>query len=177
MALVILSHPDYYHSTANRIIIETLKGLIPSLEIRNITELYPDHHIDIEQEQEALLRHDKIIFQHPMYWYSCPAILKSWMDQVLTYQFAHGKNGDQLKSKKFIHSLTTGQTEKNFKANSNGLTMDNFLLPLKKSAEYIQMDYVGPLVLYGFTETSFDATEEKEKIILHVQKLYELIYR
>ena len=26
---------------------------------------------------------DIIVFQHPFYWYSCPAIMKEWMDLVL----------------------------------------------------------------------------------------------
>lgn len=53
-------------------------------------------------EQEALLRHDTIILQYPMFWFNMPAILKLWFDEVFTYQFAYGSQGDKLKDKKSL---------------------------------------------------------------------------
>ena len=57
---------------------------------------YPDFQIDVEHEQSALLAHDRVIFQFPMYWYSVPPLLKKWLDDVLTYGFAYGSSGDKL---------------------------------------------------------------------------------
>lgn len=31
-----------------------------------------------------------IVFQHPLYTYSCPALLKEWLDRVLSRGFASG---------------------------------------------------------------------------------------
>ena len=46
-----------------------------------------------EREQELLLEHDVIVFQHPFYWYSTPAILKEWQDLVLEHGWAYGDGG------------------------------------------------------------------------------------
>ena len=51
--------------------------------MRDIFQLYPDYKIDVSAEQEALLRHDTIILQYPMFWFNMPAILKLWFDEVL----------------------------------------------------------------------------------------------
>lgn len=57
MALVILAHPDFQKSVANKAVIEHLKAARPSDEIRDIAALYPDYRIDAAAEQQALTRH------------------------------------------------------------------------------------------------------------------------
>ena len=87
MTLIVLGHPNIEQSIANKTIIESLQEHITDLEIRNIHQLYPDYKINVQEEQAALLRHDLIVLQYPMYWFNMPAILKLWFDEVLTYQF------------------------------------------------------------------------------------------
>ncbi|MBX2952814.1 MAG: NAD(P)H-dependent oxidoreductase [Leadbetterella sp.] len=67
MALVILAHPNSDKSFANKTIIEELQKSDLELEIRTIHDLYPDYKIDVKAEQEALLRHQTIVFQYPFY--------------------------------------------------------------------------------------------------------------
>jgi len=62
MALIILAHPNFNTSVANKTIIEELQNSNLKLEIRNIHNLYPDYNIDVKAEQDALLRHQTIIF-------------------------------------------------------------------------------------------------------------------
>jgi len=59
----------------------------------------------LKAEQEALLRHDTIVFPISFYWYNIPAILKQWFDGLFEYQSANGPKGDKLKGKNFIPSL------------------------------------------------------------------------
>lgn len=94
MILMILVHSNLDQSIANKTISEELARKIHGLEIRNIHALYPDYKIDNLTEQNALLRHSLIILQYPMYWFNMLAILKSWFDQVFTYQFAYGSQGN-----------------------------------------------------------------------------------
>jgi len=111
MSLVILAHPNFDKSFANKTIIEELKNSHLDIEIRNIQELYPDYKMDIKAEQAALLRHKTIIIQYPFYWYNMPAILKHWFDVVFEHQFAYGSKGDKLKGKNFIPSFTIGSSQ------------------------------------------------------------------
>lgn len=90
MALIILAHPNTTQSIANKTIVDTVSQNLPNSEIRNIHQYYPNYNIDVKAEQAALLRHDFIVLQYPMYWYNMPAILKIWFDEVFTYNFAYG---------------------------------------------------------------------------------------
>ena len=46
MALVILAHPDFQHSVANRAVVACLQNSGLNIEIRDIAALYPDYRID-----------------------------------------------------------------------------------------------------------------------------------
>ena len=85
MTLVILAHPDFSRSVANKAVVGHLQNSGLDIEIRDLAALYPDYRIDSAAEQQALLRHRTIVFQYPLYWYNMPAILKQYFDCVLTY--------------------------------------------------------------------------------------------
>lgn len=46
----------------------------------------------IRLEQERLAWATAVIFQFPLWWWSMPAILKGWVDQVLSNGFAYGSH-------------------------------------------------------------------------------------
>ena len=73
--LLVLCHPYYKNSFANKIVVDKLKTFIPDIEIDNTHELYPDEKIDVKAEQEKCLKAGTIIFQFPMMWFSCPHFL------------------------------------------------------------------------------------------------------
>jgi glutathione-regulated potassium-efflux system ancillary protein KefG len=91
--LILLAHPSYNRSNANKALIQALRK-VEGLRVHDLYQQYPNMFIDVPYEQRLLLEHDIIVFQHPLYWYSCPAILKEWMDQVLEYGFAFGPDGN-----------------------------------------------------------------------------------
>lgn len=175
MALMILAHPYFDVSVANKTIIQELQKQDLDLEIRDIHQLYPNYQIDVAAEQEALLRHDTIILQFPMFWFSMPAILKQWFDSVFTYQFAYGSKGDKLKNKKLLPSLTVGQIEGNFYDGEHFL-IDDFLRSIQKSAEYSQMEYLKPTFLFGVSPVEGNTKEEVQaKAKKQSQRLAEII--
>ncbi|KAL1007766.1 hypothetical protein UPYG_G00091360 [Umbra pygmaea] len=73
---------------------------------------------DIVAEHQKVKEAELIIFQFPMYWFSVPAILKGWIDRVLTQGFAFTlqnlyDNGI-FKNKKAMLSFTTGAIQSMF---------------------------------------------------------------
>ena len=80
--LIISGHPNLQQSTANRAILDELAGRLPHAQIRRLDALYFDYQIDIAAEQQALLVVDVIVWQFPLFWYSLPALLKKWLDDV-----------------------------------------------------------------------------------------------
>jgi putative NADPH-quinone reductase len=150
MALIILAHPNFTDSVANKTIIEELQNSDLKLEIRDINNLYPEFKIDRKAEQDALLRHQTIVFQYPIYWYNMPAILKQWFDVVFSYQFAYGSKGDKLKGRNFVPSFTVGAPEDEYTTLGNHhFRVHEFCKNLEQTAYYAQMNYVDPIYFHG----------------------------
>lgn len=76
--LVNLFHPDIAQSTVNRRWAQELKEN-SQMTLNSQYERYPDWQIDVGREQALLLAHDRIVFQHPFYWYSSPPLMKKWL--------------------------------------------------------------------------------------------------
>lgn len=105
--LVLFAHPALQKSRANRSLLQAISDL-EGVTLHDLYQTYPDQLIDIKREQALLAEHDLIVFQHPFYWYSCPAILKEWCDLVLEYGYAYGQEGTALHGKQWLSAITTG---------------------------------------------------------------------
>ncbi len=175
--LIILSHPNLESSIANKTIIEHLKKTIPNskIEVRHLESLYPDYKIDVKAEQAALLNADFIIFQHPFYWYSTPAILKKYLDDVMIWGFAFGVSGDKLKGKQFLQSITLGGSKESYTPlGYNRFRVEDFLKPMEQTVYHTQMVYNLPLYSYRNAyepEILNSMSEVKENAIAHAEKI------
>jgi len=150
MALIILAHPNFDQSFANKTIIEELQKSNLELEIRNLYNLYPDFNIDMKVEQEALLRHQTIVFQYPFYWLNITPMLKQWFDLVFEYQFAYGSKGDKLKGKDFLPSFTVGSPEEAYRPlGKHHFRIYEFCKNMEQLAYYSQMNYIDPIYFHG----------------------------
>lgn len=98
--LVVVTHPNIEQSHVNKSWVEALKAHPELYTVHEIYKLYPDGKIDVAAEQKLLESYDNIVLQFPMYWYSSPALLKQWQDDVLAYGWAYGSKGNALKGKK-----------------------------------------------------------------------------
>ncbi len=109
------------------------------------------------REQEALLAHDVIVFQHPFYWYSAPALLKEWQDLVLEHGFAYGSDGERLSGKFLLSVTTTGADARAYGLDVvNYYTMHELLTPYRQLARFCGMRWVPPFVVHGTVQGSHD---------------------
>ncbi len=126
-----------------------------SREVERVTVVdlyaeYPDFTIDIDREQNRLREHDVIVFMHPLYWYSAPAIFKEWQDLVLEHSFAYGAGGTALKGKLFLNAITAGGGESAYRAEGyNHFTLRELLRPFEQTATICGMHYLAPFALFG----------------------------
>lgn len=147
--LVLFAHPSQELSEVNLPMVETARE-INGITLVDLYAEYADFQIDIDREQQRLLEHDVIVFQHPLYWYSTPAILKEWQDLVLEHDFAYGSKGTALQGKIFFNSLTAGGLEAAYRAEGyNHFTIRELLQPLEQMARLCGMTYLPPLALFG----------------------------
>jgi putative NADPH-quinone reductase len=90
--LALFAHLDLRRSRINRAMLEAI-GDLKQVEVHNLLELYPDFFIDVVAERRAPVAADLLVLQHPIYWYSAPAIIKHWQEVVLERGFAYGPGG------------------------------------------------------------------------------------
>lgn len=147
--LVLFCHPALQRSRVNRALATAIRDL-PGVTFHDLYEAYPDFAIDVAQEQALLLAHRTVVMQHPLYWYSTPALLKEWQDHVLAYGWAYGKGGTQLAGKRLLTAVTTGGPEGSYQPDGlHGLTLRQLLAPIAQTAKLCGMDYLPPFVTHG----------------------------
>ena len=174
--LLVLAHPNFKDSFANKIVIEKLKTLIPDVEVDNIYELYPDGKIDVKAEQEKLLKADTIILQFPMFWFKSPYLLSKWTEDVFAHGFAYGSSGFKLEGKKMIVSMTMGGEEKEFQGKCE---LERLVGPFEATALFVKMKFGGYAytfdIPFNIKETPDVAKVKKEELEKQAEKLVELI--
>ena len=147
--LVLFAHPAFHKSKVHTILAKSIEG-IEGVMFHNLYETYPDFFIDVKKEQKLLLEHDIIVWQHPFYWYSSPAILKEWIDLVLEHGFAYGKNANALEGKTVFSAISTGGSREVYcSEGKNKHTIQEFLIPFKQTATLCKMNYLPPFVVHG----------------------------
>jgi glutathione-regulated potassium-efflux system ancillary protein KefG len=147
--LILFGHPAFKRSTINAALREageTLEGVT----FHDLYASYPDFLIDVPHEQQLCESHDIIVFQHPFYWYSTPAIIKEWFDLVLEHAWAYGSSGNTLRGKITFEAITAGGSKDNYRANGiNLFTIRELTTPFRATANLCGMDWLPPFAVLG----------------------------
>ncbi len=155
--LLLYVHPDHKHSHANRALrnelIKVFADTGNQLTVHDLYHAYPDGLIQHRAERSLLEAHDAIIVQHPMYWFSAPALFKEWLDRVLTSDWAFGA-GFALADLPWLHVITTGGSATDFRGDLANPSTDMLLLPLKQTVEYCKMVWLPPVVVHDADSAS-----------------------
>ena len=147
--LVLFAHPSLERSEVNRPLMQAT-ARVDGVNLVDLYADYPDLAIDVDREQSRLVEHDVVVFMHPLYWYSTPAILKEWQDLVLEHGFAYGSTGTALRGKIFFNALTAGGSEAGYRAEGyNHYSIRELLRPLEQTAILCGMLYLPPFALFG----------------------------
>ncbi len=159
--LVLFAHPAFHKSKVNKLIVEGMQGF-EGITFHDLYQEYPESYIDIKREQELLSQHDVIVFQFPLFWYSTPSILKEWQDMVLEHGWAFGSEGNALKDKLFLCSITAGGPERAYQIGQfHNHTINQLLSPLRQTAVLCKMIPLPPFVVFG--SHAFEASEVKNQ--------------
>lgn len=147
--LVLFAHPKPRQSVVQRSMLAAVTGLA-GITIRDLYATYPDFMIDAHREQALLAEHDVLVFQHPMYWYSSPAIVKEWLDIVLQEGWAYGTGGTQLAGKFLLNALSTGGPPEAYHTKGrNRFAVRELLAPFDQTAYLCGMGWLEPFVIHA----------------------------
>lgn len=147
--VVLFAHPSLEKSRVHRAWLEAIEGL-EGVEVRDLYQLYPDFDVDIDEEQRVLAAHDIIVLQHPLYWYSIPALLKQYQDLVLEHGFAYGEKGVALSGKKVLSAISMGGKREAYEHGGfHDITLWELLAPIRQTARLCKMHYLPPFLQHG----------------------------
>lgn len=172
--LIVFAHPQLQTSRVQVTLRQAVQD-IPGVIVRDLYQLYPDFYIDKELEQSLLVDIDLIVFQHPIYWYSSPSLLKEWMDQVLELGFAYGPGGDKLRGKDYWQVCSSGGRESVYqRQGANRFTLSELLRPFEATAYLCGWKTFQPLLIHGVNNLSDqeikDYAKEYRHVLMHYQE-------
>lgn len=140
--LVIVAHPNIENSTTEQFFYQ-------GAQIVQANWHYLDTlaRIDIQYEQQLLLRAQRIILQFPLYWYQAPVQLIQWQTQVLSNQFLN----NSLRDKELGIVVTTGLPAKAFQAGGQvGYSLGQLLTPFQALAHQAKMQFLPIFTVHQF---------------------------
>lgn len=147
--IVYYAHPGHKYSHAN-CELERVASEVDGITFVDLYRDYPRFDIDVDIEQQRLLRHDVVLLQFPLFWYSTPSILKEWQDIVLEHGFAYGSGGDKLEGKRMLLAITAAGPEDAYSPGGyQHYPIRDFLRPLEQTARLCNMHFATPYVLYA----------------------------
>lgn len=101
----------------------------PVMTLAETKEKASDAPAEMLAEMEQVKECAGMIFVHPNWWGTPPAILKGWLDRVLRNGFAYGftENGPwQALNEKIVQVFTTSNTPRNVELEVYGDPLENF---------------------------------------------------
>lgn len=158
--LVLFAHPRFEKSRVNKALVHAIPKHA-NITFHDLYERYPNFNIDVAYEKKLLAEHSIIIWHHPFFWYSCPPLLKQWIDLVLEFGWAYGPGGDALQDKYIFNTITSGGPRSVYsKEGNNRFTVQEFLAPFDQTARLCKMKYLPPFAVQGTHRMSQDEINE-----------------
>jgi len=150
---VLAAHPNLRESRATARMLEAANGL-PGVDINDLFATSPDYDIDVPAEQARAQAAQLIVLLHPIQWYSMPALMKLWLDEVLAVGWAYG-GGAALQGKDLWLVASTGGSEESFHPQGyNRYFFDAFIPPYEQTAALCGLRFLPPMVLFGAHQAS-----------------------
>ncbi|KAA9005748.1 NAD(P)H-dependent oxidoreductase [Histidinibacterium aquaticum] len=108
---------------------------------------------DVVSEIERLRRADRVIFHFPIWWFSPPAVLKGWLDRVMSHGAVHdvGNRFDtgHFVGKKALFCVTTGSRASESAYNGKEGDIRMLLWPFAYALRYMGFTVLEPEIVHG----------------------------
>lgn len=163
--VIIVSHPVIQSSSMQQFLMETVTSCKEEVVVRHIDTILKQNntgHFDKQVELAVIQEANRIIFQFPFYWYSCPAVMKQWIDEVMDHKLIQ-----QFGRKQFGIVTAVGVSKDKYVAGGREqFTIDELLRPFQALACTMGWEYLPVMAIHQFTYMT-----ELEKQLLLVDYL------
>ncbi|CAN5465387.1 NAD(P)H-dependent oxidoreductase [soil metagenome] len=165
----VFAHPIRNRSRVNATVLERVSGL-DGVTVTDLYEMYPDFHINVENEKRKILDHDVIFLQHPFLWYSMPPLLKLWFDETFELGLAYGEGGTAFRNKILQLSVTAGGPNEAYnRSGAETASITEYTKPYEETAAVCGMGWARPLVFFGSERAS------RTTIEAHAEQVRDLV--
>lgn len=149
---ILLFHPHLDQSRVNKALANAAKDAC--FEVRDMYALYPDFKIDVAKERAVLENADRIVFQFPVYWYSSPALVKQYEDDVFTGNWAYN-GGKALLDHEWLLAVSPGADQDAYQKDGRvHYTMPALLRPYQATSVLIKTKFMTPFISYNASNMS-----------------------
>ena len=144
--LIILAHQGIQNSVINKRLLREAPKEQQRFSVHDLTQVYGSGDIDAAREQELIRAHDVLVLQFPLHNFSCPPILKSWIDAVMT---------DGIAGRKVALAVTAGIKKSDYSPQGRyHFSLREVLTPFELAFKYyFRADYRDFFAFYGAEET------------------------
>lgn len=150
---IFLFHPHMDESRVNKTLAKEAKEA--GFEVWNMYDVYPDFKIDVKKERQILENTDRIVFQFPIYWYSSPALVKQYEDEVFTGDSWAYAGGKALLDHELLLAVSPGADEAAYQRQGRvHYTMPELLRPYQATSVLIKTKFLTPFISYNASNIS-----------------------
>jgi len=159
--LVVVAHPNIEQSCVNKRWMAELRGHPDQITVHELYKAYPDFKIDVDYDQDLVAQHDRIVLQFPIQWYSMPALLKQWLDDVFTTSWLFRSGGKAVAGKEFVLAMSIGGDESAYQSGGLiGYTISELIRPLQVFSNQTGMIFLPHYKFYGAVKAMDDQIEK-----------------
>ena len=140
---------------------------------------------EVETEHRKIASAELLVLQFPLWWYGPPAILKGWLDRVLTDSFAYDNELDPelgiprrygdggLTGRKALIVVTAGEDERTIGPRGLSGDLDSLLFPLTHGALwYVGIDVLDLHVVHDADALTPEGVErETRRLVARIEDL------
>lgn len=155
--LLVLAHPGSPPSRVNAALADAART-VPGVAVHDLYDAYPHFFVDARAEQARVEAHAGVVFQHPMYWYAAPPLLKQWWDTVLEEGWAYGHGATATIGKTWAHAITTAGSARSYAhaidpsdeptGRANVFPLSDYVKPWLQSARLCGMRWHPPFTVH-----------------------------
>ncbi|MCH5462421.1 NAD(P)H-dependent oxidoreductase [Lactobacillus sp. LC28-10] len=160
--LVVVGHPQIEDSSTQQFLKEAAN--LPDVIWHPVTSFA----VNVAAEQALIKQADRLVLQFPLYWYSAPAILKNWLDQVLTRHFVYPAAMGGLVGKELGIAVSLGSPAKNFAAGAGeDFSISQIMIPFQALANKTQMTFLPTFIIDQF---GYQSDDTKANLLIDYQR-------
>lgn len=127
----------------------------------------------IQASHDLIRSADYLIFQFPLWWFSMPAIMRSWIEKSFTFDFAY--NGRERRwfsdgpfnKKHAMLSITTSGPEHIYQSNGINGEMDKILWPIHNGIlNFTGFNVLRPFICWGTDQSDDEKKKQYEESLI-----------